>query len=99
MKFRTKITALNLALIMLICGIFIGRAIPKSEPKIPSVTPVYEDVLQEHFYNMGYLSIDGVDFVDKYPDGDWYCYYVYTCGDCYIITLKNGKVDICQQLN
>lgn len=106
MKFRTAILIFDLALVMLIGGIFIGKAIPKTEPKIvkaesvcESVTPIYEDVLESHFKNLGYYSIDYTAIVDKFPEGDWYCYYICAGGDCYIVTLKNGKVDICQQLN
>lgn len=43
--------------------------------------------------------IDEMKLVDSYEDGNWYCYYLYYDGDVYVITLKNGHVDMAVQLN
>lgn len=37
--------------------------------------------------------------IDDYEDGNWFAYYVYADGDCYVITLKNNVIDKCVQLN
>lgn len=101
MKLGTKIIIFDLALIMLITGIFIGKAIPEPVKEVKNTKPniVYENTLKEHFAKIGYDSVDNVDIVDQYPKGHWYCYYIYACGDCYIVTMKNGEIDWCIQLN
>lgn len=43
--------------------------------------------------------IDEMKLVDSYEDGNWYCYYLYCDGDVYVVTLKNGHVDMAVQLN
>lgn len=43
------------------------------------------------------LTIDCVQVFESYDD--WYAYYVYADGDIYVITVKNGHVDVCTQLN
>lgn len=45
------------------------------------------------------IHIDRIKLVDKYVKGKWYCYYVYADGDCYIVTIKRGKVQKFVQLN
>ena len=47
----------------------------------------------------GLAVIDYVALIDSYEDGNWYAYYIYSDGDCYVITLKNNHVDVCCQLN
>ena len=58
--------------------------------------PTVEDVIMNE---CGLAVIDYVALIDSYEDGNWYAYYIYSDGDCYIITLKNNHVDVCCQLN
>lgn len=43
--------------------------------------------------------IDYLALIDSYEAGNWYCYYLYADGDCYVATIKNGHVDMFVQLN
>ena len=43
--------------------------------------------------------IDEITLIDSYDEGNWYCYYLFSDGDVYVVTLKNNSVDICVQLN
>lgn len=45
------------------------------------------------------IHIDKIKLVDKYVKGKWYCYYIYADGDCYVATIKRGKVQKFVQLN
>lgn len=58
--------------------------------------PTVEDVIMNE---CGLVVIDYVALIDSYEDGNWYAYYIYSDGDCYVITLKNNHVDVCCQLN
>ena len=46
-----------------------------------------------------FYVIDEIYEIDSYAKGNWYCYYIYADGDIYVVTTKNGHVDICVQLN
>ena len=48
---------------------------------------------------MPFYVIDEIYEIDSYVEGNWYCYYIYADGDVYVVTTKNGHVDICVQLN
>lgn len=63
----------------------------------PKVT--YEKQLKLYVKSKGYKSIDSIDVIDKYKKGKWYAYYIMCDGDCYVVTLKKGKVDVWCQLN
>lgn len=58
--------------------------------------PTVEDVIMNE---CGLAVIDYVALIDSYEDDNWYAYYIYSDGDCYVITLKNNHVDVCCQLN
>lgn len=58
--------------------------------------PTVEDIIMNE---CGFAVIDYVALIDSYEDGNWYAYYIYSDGDCYVITLKNNHVDVCCQLN
>lgn len=58
--------------------------------------PTVEDVIMNE---CSLAVIDYVALIDSYEDGNWYAYYIYSDGDCYVITLKNNHVDVCCQLN
>ena len=58
--------------------------------------PTLEDIL---INECPFSVIDEIDEIDSYEEGCWYCYYIYADGDVYVVTLKNGHVDICVQLN
>lgn len=58
--------------------------------------PTLEDVLIDE---CPFYVIDEIYEIDSYAKGNWYCYYIYADGDVYVVTTKNGHVDICVQLN
>lgn len=58
--------------------------------------PTLEDVLIDE---CPFCVIDEIYEIDSYAEGNWYCYYIYADGDVYVVTTKNGHVDICVQLN
>lgn len=58
--------------------------------------PTLEDVLIDE---CPFYVIDEIYEIDSYVKGNWYCYYIYADGDVYVVTTKNGHVDICVQLN
>ena len=58
--------------------------------------PTLEDILIEE---CPFCVIDEIYEIDSYVEGNWYCYYLFADGDVYVVTLKNGHVDICVQLN
>ena len=58
--------------------------------------PTLEDILIEE---CPFYVIDEIYEIDSYVEGNWYCYYIYADGDVYVVTTKNGHVDICVQLN
>lgn len=58
--------------------------------------PTLEDILIDE---CPFYVIDEIYEIDSYVEGNWYCYYIYADGDVYVVTLKNGHVDICVQLN
>ena len=58
--------------------------------------PTLEDILIEE---CPLCVIDEIYEIDSYAEGNWYCYYLFADGDVYVVTLKNGHVDICVQLN
>ena len=65
------------------------------EPLITEDGYTHEDII----FNECKLWVDYMQLVDCYEDGNWYCYYIYSDGDCYVVTLKNDHVDICVMLN
>lgn len=65
------------------------------EPLITENEYTHEDII----FNECKLWVDYIQLVDCYEDGNWYCYYIYSDGDCYVVTLKNDHVDICVMLN
>lgn len=58
--------------------------------------PTLEDILIDE---CPFYVIDEIYEIDSYVEGNWYCYYIYADGDVYVVTTKNGHVDICVQLN
>ena len=70
----------------------------KSEDDVEIVDsePTLEDILIDE---CPFYVIDEIYEIDSYVEGNWYCYYIYADGDVYVVTLKNGHVDICVQLN
>ena len=58
--------------------------------------PTLEDLLIDE---CPFYVIDEIYEIDSYVKGNWYCYYIYADGDVYVVTTKNGHVDICVQLN
>lgn len=58
--------------------------------------PTLEDILIDE---CPFSVIDEINEIDSYAKGNWYCYYIYADGDVYVVTTKNGHVDICVQLN
>ena len=58
--------------------------------------PTLEDILIDE---CPFSVIDEIYEIDSYEEGCWYCYYIYADGDVYVVTTKNGHVDICVQLN
>ena len=58
--------------------------------------PTLEDILIDE---CPFYVIDEIYEIDSYVKGNWYCYYIYADGDVYVVTTKNGHVDICVQLN
>lgn len=58
--------------------------------------PTFEDMLIDE---CPFYVIDEIYEIDSYVEGNWYCYYIYADGDVYVVTTKNGHVDICVQLN
>ena len=58
--------------------------------------PTLEDLLIDE---CPFYVIDEIYEIDSYAKGNWYCYYIYADGDVYVVTTKNGHVDICVQLN
>ena len=43
--------------------------------------------------------VDKITMIDSYEDGNWYCYYLYSDGDVYVVTIKNEHVDVSCMLN
>ena len=64
--------------------------------EIEDSEPTLEDILIEE---CPFCVIDEIYEIDSYVKGNWYCYYIYADGDVYVVTTKNGHVDICVQLN
>lgn len=64
--------------------------------EIKDSEPTLEDILIDE---CPFYVIDEIYEIDSYVEGNWYCYYIYTDGDVYVVTTKNGHVDICVQLN
>lgn len=58
--------------------------------------PTLEDIL---IAECPFKVIDEIYTIDSYEKGNWYCYYLFCDGDVYVVTLKNGHVDVCCQLN
>ena len=58
--------------------------------------PTLEDIL---IAECPFKVIDEIYEIDAYEEGNWYCYYLFCDGDVYVVTLKNGHVDVCCQLN
>lgn len=95
-KTLKDLIAMIMVLIIAICGsLFVADATAKP----PRKDIVYASTLVNTVGNMGYSHIDSVKCIDKYKKGKWYAYYVCCDGDCYIITIKKGKTDVCVQLN
>ena len=75
-----------------------GTAEPEEEPVGIDSVQLTEDGSQvEIIAQETGLTIDCVQVFESY--NDWYAYYVYADGDIYVITVKNGHVDVCTQLN
>ena len=64
--------------------------------EIEDSEPTLEDILIDE---CPFYVIDEIYEIDSYVEGNWYCYYIYADGDVYVVTIKNGHVDICVQLN
>ena len=64
--------------------------------EIEKSEPTLEDILIDE---CPFYVIDEIYEIDSYVEGNWYCYYIYADGDVYVVTTKNGHVDICVQLN
>jgi len=64
--------------------------------EIEESEPTLEDILIDE---CPFYVIDEIYEIDSYVEGNWYCYYIYADGDVYVVTTKNGHVDICVQLN
>ena len=64
--------------------------------EIEDSEPTLEDILIDE---CPFYVIDEIYEIDSYAKGNWYCYYIYADGDVYVVTIKNGHVDICVQLN
>ena len=64
--------------------------------EIEDSEPTLEDILIDE---CPFYVIDEIYEIDSYVEGSWYCYYIYADGDVYVVTTKNGHVDICVQLN
>ena len=64
--------------------------------EIEDSEPTLEDILIDE---CPFYVIDEIYEIDSYAKGNWYCYYIYADGDVYVVTTKNGHVDICVQLN
>ena len=64
--------------------------------EIEDSEPTLEDILIDE---CPFYVIDEIYEIDSYAKGNWYCYYIYADGDIYVVTTKNGHVDICVQLN
>ena len=64
--------------------------------EIEDLEPTLEDILIDE---CPFYVIDEIYEIDSYVEGNWYCYYIYADGDVYVVTTKNGHVDICVQLN
>ena len=64
--------------------------------EIEDSEPTLEDILIDE---CPFYVIDEIYEIDSYVKGNWYCYYIYADGDVYVVTTKNGHVDICVQLN
>ncbi len=64
--------------------------------EIEDSEPTFEDILIDE---CPFYVIDEIYEIDSYVEGNWYCYYIYADGDVYVVTTKNGHVDICVQLN
>lgn len=67
-----------------------------AEIEIVNSEPTLEDILIDE---CPFYVIDEIYEIDSYVEGNWYCYYIYADGDVYVVTTKNGHVDICVQLN
>lgn len=92
---KKKIAVIIILLGMCMCCVgYIGESYAQTKPKI-----VYEQTLRKTFAKKGYASVDRIKCIDKYAKGKWYAYYVYADGDCWVITIKKNKVDVCVQLN
>lgn len=66
------------------------------EEEVIKKEPTLEDILIEE---CPFYVIDEIYEIDSYAEGNWYCYYLFADGDVYVVTTKNGHVDICVQLN
>ena len=64
--------------------------------EIEESEPTLEDILIDE---CPFYIIDEIYEIDSYVEGNWYCYYIYADGDVYVVTTKNGHVDICVQLD
>lgn len=64
--------------------------------EIEDSEPTLEDML---INECPFYVIDKIYEIDSYVEGNWYCYYIYADGDVYVVTTKNGHVDIYVQLN
>ena len=64
--------------------------------EIEKSEPTLEDILIDE---CPFYVIDEIYEIDSYVEGNCYCYYIYADGDVYVVTTKNGHVDICVQLN
>lgn len=64
--------------------------------EIEDSEPTLKDMLIDE---CPFCVIDEIYEIDSYAKGNWYCYYIYADGDVYVVTTKNGHVDICVQLN
>lgn len=77
----------------------IETAEPEGEPIEIGQVALTEDASQvELIAEETGLVIDTVQLIESYKD-KWFAYYVYANGDIYTITVNNGHVEVCTQLN
>lgn len=77
----------------------VEEEIAEPEP-VEEVEPFCTELMPADIIDMQTgLHVDYIQLVDEYTKGHWAAYYLYADGDIYIVTIKNGKVDVCCQLN
>lgn len=67
--------------ILIVLGVFIGLCIEAY------TTYEHKWILQDN-----YGIVDDYKLIDSYTKNNWYCYYVWNNGDCYVVTIKDDNV-------